>query len=87
MNSLRTYSERPFSLNASEVIHLITLFQWILTTEGSSLMPELTDRDLIFSTEDSANKVIASSNMGKEVSGSELEAGEGGGVGLVSVGS
>lgn len=50
-------------------------------------MLELTDRDLIFSTEDSAIKVIASSNVGKAVSGSELEVREGGGDGLVSAGS
>ena len=87
MKSLRTCSKMPFSLKASEVIHLITLFHWILTAEGSSVMPELTDKDLIFYTKDSTNKVIASSNTGKVVFGSELEDGEDDGVGLVSTGS
>ena len=49
-------------------------------------MLELTDRDLIFSTEDSANKAIASSKVGKEGSGLELGDGDDGGVWLVSAG-
>lgn len=50
-------------------------------------MPELININLIFSTEDSINKVIASSNVGKAISGSKLEVGEGGGDVLVLVGS
>lgn len=49
-------------------------------------MPKLIDRDLIFSIKDSTKIVIASSNMGKAVSCSELEVGEDGGVWLVSSG-
>ena len=49
-------------------------------------MPKFTDRDLIFSTEDSDNKVIASSKVGKEGSGSGLRDGDDGGVWVVSAG-
>ena len=49
-------------------------------------MPELTDRDLIFSTEDSANKVIASSKVGKAGSGSGLGDGDDGEVWVMSAG-
>lgn len=49
-------------------------------------MPELTDKDLIFSNIDSANKVIASSKVRKAGSGSGLGDGDDGGVWLVSAG-
>lgn len=47
---------------------------------------EFSDSDLIFSTEDSANKATASSNMEKVGSGSEVGDIGDGGVGIVSVG-
>jgi hypothetical protein len=47
-------------------------------------MLELIDGDLIFSTKDSAKTIIASSKVGKAVSGSKLKAREDGGVWLVS---
>ena len=47
-------------------------------------MLEFTDRDLIFSTEDSTNKVIASSKVGKVGSSSWLGDGDVGGVWVVS---
>ncbi|XP_050896956.1 uncharacterized protein LOC127103763 [Lathyrus oleraceus] len=55
-------------------------------TEGSSLILEFTDRDLIFSTEDSANKEIASSKVGEVGYGSRLGDGDVGGVWIVSMG-
>lgn len=49
-------------------------------------MPEFTDRDLIFSTKDSTNNVIASSKVGKAGFGSWLGDGDVGGVWVVSAG-
>ena len=60
------------------------MFQGIHTTEGSSLILEFSEKDLIFSTEDSANKVIASSRVGKVGSGSGAGDGDVGGVWVVS---
>ena len=65
-------------MKASEVIQRVTLFQWILTSEGSSLMPELMVRDLTFSTDYSEKTHISSSRVGKAVSGSVAEVGEDG---------
>lgn len=47
-------------------------------------MPEFTDTDLTFSNEDSTNKVIASSKVGKADSGPGLGDGDDGGVWVVS---
>lgn len=49
-------------------------------------MLEFTDRDLIFSTEDSVNKVIASSKVRKASSDSWLGDGDVGSVWVVSTG-
>lgn len=47
---------------------------------------EFSDSDLIFAIEDSASKVTASSRVGKEGYGSEVEDVGVGGVGMLSVG-
>lgn len=49
-------------------------------------MPKFIDRDLIFSTEYSDDKVTASSKVGKAGSGSRLRSGDDGGVWVVPAG-
>ena len=50
------------------------------------MIPEFSDNDLIFSTEDSSNKVIASSRVGKVGSDSEMGDVGADGEGVVSMG-